>query len=196
MTRRIVCASGLGGLVAAVATPVMGQALSHAYGPHNRQTLRFVRGQANGPRPLVVMVGGTRPVPLRQARLLVSRGMSVALMDRRLERHGFQAHTSDIARAMAYLVARKDRLELGEGLALWGEGTGAQAVALTLKDRRYLSAAGLHPRSVWGAVLLSQMPVRDATFTVAEAYGSGEPAALLHTKKATEGAAFLSGLLG
>ena len=172
------------------------------YGPLARQSLVLLRGRGPGSQPLVLMLGrAERGAPdsrmTASARRLNARGITVALVDRRAGRHGFNAHTSDVATALGWLMERRETLALDGRIALWGEGSGATAALLLGRDRRYLSRIGLGPRDLWGMVLLDEDQVRDATLTHPSAYGTADPAALFRGSiaQARQAEAFISGLL-
>ncbi len=201
MTRRGLCATGGALVLASVAAPAMGQT-RYAYGPFARQSLIMLGGRGSGPQPLVLMLGrAERGAPdsrmMASARRLNARGITVALVDRRAGRHGFNAHTSDVATALGWLMERREALALDGRIALWGEESGATAALLLGRDRRYLSRIGLNPRDLWGMVLLDEDQARDATLTHPSAYGAGDPAAVFRgtAPQVREAEAFISGLL-
>lgn len=203
MTRRGLCATA-GMVTAGLALPAWGMSLRAdgrmAYGPDPRQTLRLYPARGQGPHPLVIMVGDATERPSgameRAARHLASRGMTVALTDRRPSRHGLQAHTSDVVRALSHLLSQADGLSLDGRFALWGEAGGASAVLLVARDRRYLTAAKIDPYRLWGTVALGAPPETDPTFTRASAYGLGPTRSLYQGQagQAAQGTAFLDGL--
>ena len=198
MTRRGLCVSA-GAVVIGLSKPAWADDWM-AYGTDPRQRLRLFSGRGAGPHPLVIMAVGAERVPDRAlaltARALAARGMSVAVVDRRPSRHGFQAHTSDIVRALAYLLERGEALSLDGRFALWGQGGGANAVLLIARDRRYLAAAHIDARQHWGTVALGVVPETDPTFTRPSAYGTGTTPALYQGRvdQAAQGTAFLNGL--
>lgn len=172
----------------------------YAYGPHARQTLRLVDGRGVGPKAVVVLLGDRAQDTaffIRSARELARRGISVAITDRREGRHGFTAHTSDVARAISYLKAHAGALELDGRIALWGIGAGADAALLTVADRRYLAVVGMQPRDISGLALLGHGDGPDATFTHPRAYGGDAVSSVYRGERGDSASAiaFLSGLL-
>lgn len=197
LTRRGVCLA-TGALSLAVAAPAMGQT-RHIYGQHSRNTLLFLNGRGTGPNPVVIMVPDkpqSRSELIPHARELVRRSISVAVIDRREGRHGFMAHTSDVARAAAYLQSHASELKLEGRIAFWGQGEGADMALLCAADRRYLSSVGVSPRDIVGMALLGGN-APDPTFTHPSAYrGESVPAVFRGGRGDTASAtAFLSGLL-
>lgn len=193
MTRRRLWT--LAGALALAGLPVAASASDrHAYGPRSHQSLQIVRGAGGGPHALVLMTGGS--AMMAQARRLAARGMTVAIVQRRAPAYGFHPGTSDLVSALAWVLARKDTYELDGRIAFWGEAEGAAAALLIGRDRRYLQRIGMVPRDISGMVLVDQVALNDATFTVPSAYGLADPPALYRTdkRKAADGAAFLSGL--
>ncbi|MEG1451291.1 alpha/beta hydrolase family protein [Brevundimonas sp.] len=184
-----------------LAVPAMAKAQDrHAYGPHARQTLRLVEGRGTGPKPVVVLLGdkGQDAASLmRNSRELTRRGISVAITDRREGRHGFAAHTADVARVIGYLKTHSEALELDGRIALWGIGTGADAALLTVADRRYLAVVAMQPRDISGLALSGAGEELDATFTHPRAYGGDRVPAVYRGGRGDSASAiaFLSGLL-
>ncbi len=172
----------------------------HAYGPHPKQSLIFMQERGAGPHPLVVLLadrGQSLSSLVPFARDLNRRGIAVALTGRREGRHGFTAHASDVARAIGYLKAHAETLELDGRIALWGMGTGADAAILTVADRRYLAVVGLQPRDISGLALSGHGDGPDATFTHPSAYGGDRVPAVYRGGRGDSASAiaFLSGLL-
>ncbi|GAA0379551.1 hypothetical protein GCM10009093_03180 [Brevundimonas terrae] len=198
VTRRGLCLA-TGAVV--LAAPAMARAQDrHAYGPHARQTLRLVNGRGAGSKPVVALLGdnGQDTASLmRSARELARRGISVAITDRREGRHGFPAHTSDVARAIGYLSTHAEALELDGQIALWGIGAGADAALLTVADRRYLAVVGMQPRDISGLALLGHGGGPDGTFTHPRAYGGDAVTSVYRGGRGDSASAiaFLSGLL-
>ena len=198
MTRRGLCAS-MGVMAAGLAFPAWAETRL-AYGPDPRQTLKLFPARGQGPHPLVIMAGDAARRPStameRNASHLARRGMTVAVVDRRPSRYGFQAHTSDIVRALSHLTMRGEALSLDGRFALWGEAAGALAVLLVVRDRRYLTAAQIDPYQHWGTVALGAPTETDPTFTRASAYGLGLTRSLYQGRadQAAQGTAFLDGL--
>lgn len=122
--------------------------------------------------------------------------MMVAVIDRRPSRFEFNAHTSDLVSALAWLMARREELQLDGRIGFWGEEEGAEAALLIGRDRRYLARLGMAPRDISGMVLIAYRETLDATFTRPSAYGLSDPPAIFRAdkRKAADGAAFLSGL--
>lgn len=198
MTRRGLCLA-TGALALAVPAVAAGQT-RHTYGPHPRQSLIFMQGRGTGPHPLVVLLAD-HGQPLSSlapfGRDLNRRGIAVALTDRREGRHGFAAHTSDVARAIGYLKAQAETLKLDGRIALWGMGTGADAALLTVADRRYFAVVGMQPRDISGLALLGHGDGPDATFTHPRAYGGDAVSSVYRGGRGDSASAiaFLSGLL-
>lgn len=198
VTRRGLCLA-TGALALIAPTAAMGQT-RHTYGLHSRNSLLLLNGRGEGPKPVVVMVpdkGQARSSLMPIARDLVRRRISVAVIDRREGRHGFMAHTSDVARAIGYLNGRSSELSLDGRIALWGQGEGADMALLCVADRRYLSAVGMRPRDILGLALLGEGRSSDPTLTRAEAYGAATVPAAFTGRRGDTGSAtaFLSGLL-
>ncbi len=198
VTRRGLCLA-TGALALIAPASAMGQT-RHIYGPYSRNSLLLLHGRGEGPKPVVVMVpdrGQSRSSLMPTARDLVRRGISVAVTDRREGRHGFMAHTSDVACAIGYLNGRLDELALDGRIALWGMGEGADMALLCVADRRYLSAVGMRPRDIVGLALLDEGRSSDPTFTRAEAYGGASMSAVFRGGRGDHASAtaFLSGLL-
>lgn len=198
MTRRALCAT-VAMVTAGLALPAWADGRM-AYGPDPRQTLRLYPARGQGPHPLVIMVGDAteRPPAAMEhtARRLASRGMTVALVDRRPSRHSLQAHTSDVVRALSHLLAQADGLSLDGRFSLWGEAGGASAVLLVARDKRYLMAARIDPYQLWGTVALGAPPETDPTFTRASAYSLAPTRSLYQGQagQTAQGTAFLDGL--
>lgn len=193
MTRRGLCALA-GGMVLAGLPKAASANQAVAYGPHSRQRLNIIRGRGAGPHPLVLMTG--EGAMTSQARALATRGMTVAVVDRRQSAYGFHAYGGDVILALAWLRERSLALELDGRFAFWAEGQAASTALLIGRDRRYLERIGLGLRDLSGMVLVDMREVRDPTFTVPSAYGLQDPPAVYqtHIRKAADGAAFLSGL--
>lgn len=195
ITRRGVWALA-GGLVFAGIPVVAVASERHAFGPHPHQRLQIFRGSGVGQHPLVLMAGGISMTP--QARRLAARGMTVAVVEKPRAAYGFNTATYELVSALEWLMARKESLDLDGRIAMWGEAQGASSALLVGRDRRYLQRLGMAPRDISGIVLVDEVQVTDATFTVPSAYGMSDPAAVFRIpkRKAADGAAFLSGLLG
>lgn len=185
--------AGAAALVAITARPAMAAAHSrHAYGPDPRQTLTLY-GSAARAGPWVVLVGPRGSGERTIVSMLRRRGLAVAVVERRSGRFGLAGPAGDVARAIGWLYAHAKV----SNLALWGQGDGAEACLMMVRDRRYLQAQNMSPDQIAGMVLAGSERTEEPTFTMARAYGLAEPSAVFRIGEgqAAEGTAFLSGLL-
>lgn len=181
------CRASVGKRAGASPDTLPAGATERRYGTDPLQSLDYLRGEAEGARPLVIFIhgggwaiGDKRSGSGAKAAFFTSHGYRYASINYRLApRVDVATQAADVAAAIADL--RKDAGALGidpDRIALVGHSAGAHLAALVGTDPKYLEAAGV-PLSVIRAVSLLDGAAYDVPRQVRD---SGSSGAKVYTK--------------